>query len=292
MRKLITMVFPNLPTDVVVVNKQRTEYYFESRYNSIPKSIKEKIGFYYEFRDGVLWDIHTNEKVIANITQAGKPKVVSIKTNELHAALYKKYASAPIKMKEELRNYFLNMLYRKPKYKITSFPIIIEMKFYMDLKKHKRDADGISQFYEKAFLDSIKEKVYIGNVMSGKDLKPSDKVIINSHGMIPDDNTDYVLGVNHRSFHTTKDPYCVVNIYCYESEEEKQADYDNKLKLQSPQSINGKLATLADRLTTSQLKAKYKEGIYSNGEIKKELMEDYVVTYEYYFDLVSKTIIG
>lgn len=290
MKRLASLVFTNVPTVIQTSETRKPTYYYENK--GLPKKFARGFGFYYEWRDGVLWDIHKNERVIRNLDSLDKPRTVSINGNNLQGVLHGGSKAQAIKIKQELKSYFINQLYRKPKVTIRTFPVILETKLYINLSNMRHaDEDNIMQFYTKALRDSIKE--FFISTSKGSMLTTRQKTIVNPKGIIPDDNLNYVIGGNTRIFHTELTPYMILNFYNYESAEEERLDYDNQLKLQSNETFNGKLAKAAHTLTVEQLKVKFRTSKLTteDGEIKDEYMSSYQITYEYFFDLLSNELL-
>lgn len=290
MKRLASLVFPDLPTTIALTQTRRPEYYYKSR--GLPKKFENQIGFYYEWRQGILYNKFTGEKVIRNAASLDQARTISINGNNLQRVLYGGSRTAIIKIKQELKEYFLNQLFRKPKVTIREFPLILETKIYINIKgMMDADEDNIAQFYTKALRDSIKE-FYIAN-HKGSRLSVKEKTIVNPKGIIPDDNLEYIIGGNNRVFHTEGKPYMILNFYTYENKDEHDLDYTNKLTFVSSGSLRGRVASAAHELTMLQLAKKFrgKSLVTIDGEIKEEFTEPYQTTYEEMFDVLSQQLL-
>lgn len=283
MKKKATLYFNNLPTSVETVKRVPPKYYHEEDKN-IPKKYIKGLDFYYGFIDGILCHLSDNSPVVKNFSSAHKPRKESILSNHLHQLSFNpKNRYTVLKIKSVLKEYFLKELGKKRRFRITKFPIIIEMKIYMDLQSASlKDEDGISEFYIKVFRDCIQDFMI---KFSGK----KQVIVSNPVGFIPNDNTDYIIGGQTRVFHTEDVPYCIVNIYQYENQEEKECDFKN-IPYERPNTIlNSAASKIADRLAVSLLKRKGATDLYDrDGEVVEKYKDKYMNVYDYYFDIITE----
>jgi hypothetical protein len=277
MKKIGEMIFNDLPTEVMVAKAIKPRYIYE--YSKLPKKYN---NIYYDFIDGILCNNQTNEPVITNAEDVGKPRMTPINGQSLHMLLY---SADPVakskvhKIKTLLKDYFLkNLQYLE----ITQIPIHIEMKFYVN-RKHAPDMDNLKLFYEKLFLDCIQVEVFTGR----------GKKEINSKGIIINDDIDHINGTTIKAFFTNRSPYLKINFYVYEDTQEFINDRANLNITNEGIVLEQGIIELAEKYAMMAVRRKFKENeIYDqSGELAKRPAFLFNQEKEFHLRTIKNTLI-
>jgi len=232
MIKIGEMLFENLPTKVEVVKSTKPIYYLEEDDTTLPKKYR---NYYYDYIEGKLCDLDTNEPILRNPEKAGQPRFVNIGGNKLHELAYSSAGvSTVIKIKNHLKDYFLKRISSKiiKRFPIK-YPIQLELKFYIS-EVNPLDRDNLVLFYEKIFLDCLQIEMFTERGVKTK----------NPVGFLPNDDINHINGVNSKAFFTKREPYLIVNFFEYASINEYNSDMSNvKLETNTIKSVN-KLAEI------------------------------------------------
>lgn len=271
MKKVGEIIFKNLPVEVITANSIRPVYIKKG--DKIPKKYD---NLYFDFVDGYLCDLQDNSKVVLNAKMAGTARTISIGGNKLQSLAYSKNPAdrtKVIKIKKTLQEYFLTNMQT---IKITTYPINIELKFYINMTMQVLDRDNLAIFYEKAFYDCIQTHI-----------RDSERQIIqNPKGFIPNDDIAHVNGGCSKVFFTEQSPYLVVNFYEYAN-----GEYDkDKSNINLDVTLINKIEKLSTQFAnTSLFSTVHKSDIYDQAtkEMKEEHFEFWKREYESYFKVLS-----
>lgn len=270
------MIFNDLPVEVEVAKAIKPRYIKE--FDKLPRKYD---NYYYDFIDGILCDLQTNEPIITNAEDVGKPRMLKINGQSLHSLVYSNNPAAVTKIhkiKNLLKDYFITNL---QDLEITQIPIHIEMKFYVN-RKDAPDLDNLKLFYEKLFLDCIQVEVF-----TGRGVKK-----VNSKGIIINDDIDHINGTTLKAFFTNRNPYLKVNFYTYESTEEFKNDRANLDITKEGLELHQKVITLAETYAMIAVRREFREEhIYNqSGELAQKPMRTYQKEYEFHFKLMSNIL--
>jgi len=274
MIKIGEMLFENLPTKVQVVKHTKPIFYLEEDAETLPKKYR---NYYYDYIDGKLCDLDTNEPVLRNPDKAGQAKYVNIGGNKLHELAYSSTGiNTVIKIKNHLKDYFLTNIKPLKKFPIK-YPLQLELKFYIS-ETNPLDRDNLVLFYEKIFLDCIQTTIFTERGVKHP----------NPKGFIPDDDINHINGVNSKAFFTKREPYLIVNFFEYGSINEYNSDMANvKLENNTIKSVN----KLAEQFAMIMLKKSFKRNeVYSDNESEEMLpkaLEFYKNEMDYYIKILS-----
>lgn len=265
---------------------KKQAYYLEKNEDKLPKFYKKDLGIYWDWCDGILIDLQTLKPVPVD-TRDLEPKLVSIMGNTMQTAMFEgKMARILItKMKRELKDYFVREFKKDPLPVIKTFPIILEMKFYIDLSNSAKDEDGIRFFYDKVFRDCIQQMIY----MPGTKYAKKGALVANPHGIIPNDNIQYITGSNFRVFQVPEghEPYLRVSFYNYESPLEREMDFrDIPYTTPDPEKMDI-VSKMCEKLVVSKFERAGKRLYKLDGNLVEEYREQYLKDYEFYFKILT-----
>ena len=181
--------FKNYPIEIKGA-KRKTLYYKEG--DKLFKKYQDLV--YYDFIDGILYDLLHGTPVIKNPITAGTEENIVFSGNQLHSATSGHLTAVQIsninKIKQCIKEYVLAKLpSAKNKATLTAFPICIELLFRCNFNK-SADIDNLKNFYEKVILDCIQTMVY--EKVKGKKKQRAIKVN-NPKGVINNDNLMHIF---------------------------------------------------------------------------------------------------
>jgi hypothetical protein len=139
---------PNYPAKIKLSEKQRAKYYVKGKGKKVPKKYQNDK---YEFNKGILTNIVTGEKVIANPRTAGTPKLWNVNFQAIWNQQIKYQPRAVITQK--LKGVFAPFI--KPLKPITEFPIRFEL-FIFDIDMPV-DVSNKGVVYTKIIEDLLTE---------------------------------------------------------------------------------------------------------------------------------------
>lgn len=165
-------------------------------FNCIEKGKKVVVNYLVD-DDGV--------KIIKNLRQAGKPKVRSIRGQNLFSTQLDAFSIN--KILELIKKSFRDN-YVKPNFHLK-FPVKLEFIYNSPRRpfgKDLADLDNMRIFYEKAIIDSLK----VFEQKRDKEFKMIQ--IDNPNGILPEDNVDYINEITSK-WVQSEERLLVVNIY-------------------------------------------------------------------------------
>lgn len=265
---------------------EKKKYYRKADIDKLPVFYKKDLGIYWDYIEGILCDLNNNAPIVANEKKASTPTTKSIMGNTLHEALFSGSTSkhAVFKIKDELEAYFDAELKKAKLPRIKEFPVILEMKFYLNLGKENMDEDGIRLFYDKCFRDRIQDTRWVLPKKKGQRRVQ----VANPYGIVPNDNVKYILGTNFRvhAIPENEAPYLIVNFLNYSDVLEREFDFKNIPFEDAQPEANAIHIKAAEHLTVAKMKREGKEP-YFDGLIKQEYMEQYKKDFDYYFKVLT-----
>lgn len=137
----------------IQLSKSRRPKYYQ-RGNNIPKKYRDERFFNFNGK-GVLVNVQTEERIIANPIAAGTPKVKRINGQDIWSGMDHHLRS---KIARELKAYFKDK-YKKlkvPYLRRNMYPIGVCMDFYKPLGQADWDIDNHALIYRKCSLDALK----------------------------------------------------------------------------------------------------------------------------------------
>lgn len=134
----------------------------DSRLRAVPnlKLTPKQLGIKSEF---YLYNVETKSKVLANETQAGKPKKIIIKGQDMYSGVLNEFTRA--KMVNELKQDYTNKVNWFPIITRSDYPVVVIMEvvdtikdFYDNTKEgdgKEWDVDNRAYIYRKTFVDFL-----------------------------------------------------------------------------------------------------------------------------------------
>jgi hypothetical protein len=135
---------------VTLSKKRRPRYYTKG--NNIPKKYLDKKKYNFNTK-GVLVDVETGEKIIANPKVANKPRVKKISGQDIWVGINHHLRS---KIAREVKKYFENAFKNLKPLKIEDYPIGVCIDFYKPIGDGDYDLDNLSLIYRKCCHDALK----------------------------------------------------------------------------------------------------------------------------------------
>jgi hypothetical protein len=186
-----TIIIPKFIEKVEISKHRRAKYYKST--DRLPMKYKKDE---YVFKNGILINVDTGEKIIKNSRSVGKPNYIRITGQIFYSGIN---FNLRRKIKKEMANFFAPYLGQFKRIKKEQYPIGVRIDLYdsMDFKGSQQDLDNFIYPYRKVIHD----------VLTGKD--PECKKVIE------DDSKEYIQDIPTRFYpiDNHEDRKLVIEIY-------------------------------------------------------------------------------